>query len=559
MPDREIESKQKRVRWLVDKVLDGNIKIPDFQRAFVWKVDQVIKLLDSVYNDYPIGSILLWETQKELNSLRNVGGIKLPEPRANYPVNYVLDGQQRLSTLFGVLHHGSEEYERESGNVGVEEYDKFDIYFDTVRESFIHSADVPNIDSKDVDTGRLFEEREDLERGRYIKMNTLRRAEIYYRQLEGIPDDRVEIAHNLFNKFENYQVPIVTVKGREKSEVGTIFERINNTGTDLDTLDLMIAWTWSSDFDLRKEIDKILDIASERGFGEIDKKRILQCISAITVERISTDDILESLKQPEKIESIVKRVRDSLKRAIDFLVEEFNVYDLKFLPSSFQIIPLVYLFSEVDTLSTSQVDSVKRWFWRISFGTRYRDATNQRVRDDISFFKDLSRDESQSPEEFDVDVASPNFFSSTKFHSRASATKAFVLMLTQKEPRDLLTGEKIRIGTTLSNYRKSEYHHVFPRSYLKGRGYSTSIVNSLSNRCLIKSNSNKKIGSNPPSEYLFNQSGRLFDTNKDIDTKKEILRSNLLPTDLDIYKKDDFESFIEKRTEILYSYIHNFI
>lgn len=136
MPDHEIESKQKRIRYLVNKIWDGNIKIPNFQRSFVWKTGQIIKLLYSVYNDYPIGSILLWETKEKLRALRNVGGIHLPDPRADYPVNYVLDGQQRLSSLFGVIHHGADEIEIAPSDIGIERYDKFNIYFDIDNEVF---------------------------------------------------------------------------------------------------------------------------------------------------------------------------------------------------------------------------------------------------------------------------------------------------------------------------------------------------------------------------------------------------------------------------------------
>jgi hypothetical protein len=540
--------------------MDGNIKIPNFQRSFVWKTDQVIKLLDSVYNDYPIGSILLWETKERLDSLRNVGGIQLPDPRADYPVNYVLDGQQRLSSLFGVLHHGADEFNKETGNVGIDEYEKFDIYFDVVEESFLHASDLPSTTKDKKGTGNLFEEEKDSDDiTRYLNLNTLRRPEIFYEDIQDMSESRVKKAHKLFNKFENYQVPVVTVKGREKSEVGTIFERINNTGTDLDTLDLMIAWTWSSDFDLRKEIDEILDIAHSRGFGDISKKRILQCISAISVGRISTDDILDSLKQPERIESLLERVKESLKRAIDLLVDEFNIHDIKFLPSSFQLIPLVYLFSTTGNLESSHVEKSKKWFWRTSFTTRYRDATNQRVREDISFFEDVSSGRDPSLEDFSVEVTSPDFFVNTRFHSRASATKAFILMLTQNRPRDLLTGEQISIEDTLSEYRKSEYHHVFPRAFLKKRDYRSSTINSLANRCLIKSRSNKQIGEKPPSKYLFDKEGTIFDdVGKSDETKKDILRSNLLPTDLSIYRNDDFYEFISERKKILYDYFNQF-
>ena len=99
----EITTGSIKIDRLRSKIIEGNIKIPPFQREFVWKQEQVIELLDSVIKDYPIGSILLWETKDDLPSKRNIGGFDLPNPTEDYPINYVLDGQQRVTSIFGVF------------------------------------------------------------------------------------------------------------------------------------------------------------------------------------------------------------------------------------------------------------------------------------------------------------------------------------------------------------------------------------------------------------------------------------------------------------------------
>lgn len=554
MPDREIESNKRRVRWLVDKIWDGNIKIPDFQRPFVWDYEQVVKLLDSIYNDYPVGSILLWKTKEKLNSLRNIGGIKLPEKDAEDPINYVLDGQQRLSSLFAVLHHDAEEVVKETSKVGIEDYERFDIYFDLKEESFIHRSDLPDIKSNN-----LFKS-DEVDEHRYFKINNMREPTIYREKARQLPEKYVEVADRLINKFENYEVPVVTVKGREKSEVGTIFERINNTGTDLNTLDLMIAWTWSSDFNLRQEIKDTLDRLDEKGFGELREKVILQCISAISEGKVSTDHILDSLKDPNRIEKKIDALKSSLGKTIDFLRNEFNAFDLSFLPSSFQIIPLVYFFSQVKRLNQYQSEKAKEWFWRTSFTSRYRDATNYRVHEDISFFEDLSSGQDVSLDSYATDVGTESFFSNHKFHKAASVTKAFILMLAKRNPKDLLSGRTISIEDTFSDDASSEYHHVFPREYLRSSGYEEKQINCLSNVCILSAASNREIGTNPPSEYLFSSTNSLFESpSSDKSNLKEILSSNLLPTDLGIYRENNFERFINERRKIMYKYFNKLI
>ena len=87
---------------LVERVAAGKIRIPRFQRAFVWKQPDLSALLDSVLRGFPIGSILVWDTDKDIESTPRIGPIKISS-RPDGIVGYILDGQQRVSTLAGTL------------------------------------------------------------------------------------------------------------------------------------------------------------------------------------------------------------------------------------------------------------------------------------------------------------------------------------------------------------------------------------------------------------------------------------------------------------------------
>jgi hypothetical protein len=93
-----------RIHQLAGRVLSGDIVLPEFQRPFVWKRPQILDLLDSIYRNYPIGSMLVWESSLKLMSKRSIADLQIADRSPNYPVNYLLDGQQRLSTVCGVLH-----------------------------------------------------------------------------------------------------------------------------------------------------------------------------------------------------------------------------------------------------------------------------------------------------------------------------------------------------------------------------------------------------------------------------------------------------------------------
>ena len=91
------------IRRLVDRITSGDIRIPAFQRNFVWETEQVAFLLDSIYKGFPIGTVIIWKTDARLQSEKDLGAFKLPDPAKDYPVNYVLDGQQRLTSLFSTF------------------------------------------------------------------------------------------------------------------------------------------------------------------------------------------------------------------------------------------------------------------------------------------------------------------------------------------------------------------------------------------------------------------------------------------------------------------------
>ena len=88
---------------LVSSIEQGQIKIPQFQRDFVWTIQKSAGLIDSIIKGYPIGTFIFWRTKERLRSVRDIGGQVLPEPDAGESVDYVLDGQQRLTSLFASL------------------------------------------------------------------------------------------------------------------------------------------------------------------------------------------------------------------------------------------------------------------------------------------------------------------------------------------------------------------------------------------------------------------------------------------------------------------------
>ena len=97
------EPQTKTFSSLISAIEQGQIKIPQFQRDFVWTIQKSAGLIDSIVKGYPIGTFIFWRTKERLRSVKNIGMQVLPEPEQGDFVDYVLDGQQRLTSLFASL------------------------------------------------------------------------------------------------------------------------------------------------------------------------------------------------------------------------------------------------------------------------------------------------------------------------------------------------------------------------------------------------------------------------------------------------------------------------
>jgi uncharacterized protein with ParB-like and HNH nuclease domain len=134
---------------LIEKILSGNIRIPSFQRGFVWDSDRVAHLMDSIYKGFPFGSLLFWRTKTSLNTERSLGPYKLPDRDPDYPIDYILDGQQRATSIFGV-------FQTALGYSPGSDTSCFEIYFDLRQDSSIQDSNFLFVPPEEVDSKRHF-------------------------------------------------------------------------------------------------------------------------------------------------------------------------------------------------------------------------------------------------------------------------------------------------------------------------------------------------------------------------------------------------------------------
>ncbi|KJG06649.1 hypothetical protein UB33_08840 [Photobacterium angustum] len=243
-----------RIEELVKDVKSGDIKLPKFQRPFVWKKEDILKLLDSVYQGYPIGSVLLWLTREKLAAERKIADLEINERPNEYPTNYLLDGQQRLSTLCGALYWNGED-----------KNSIWNIVFDVEKEVFIH----PKGDLKitEFPLNKIINTSDFLAQCRAF--DALEDKDIFY-----------ERAERLLNAIKDYKIAAVRIGDMSLDEVAPIFERINSSGRQLTMVDLMRAATWKGGFDLNDAISSVRNACEAKSFYDIKELHILRSISA---------------------------------------------------------------------------------------------------------------------------------------------------------------------------------------------------------------------------------------------------------------------------------------
>ncbi|MFF2092951.1 DUF262 domain-containing protein [Paenibacillus sp. NPDC058174] len=509
------------IKDLIGDIKKGEIKIPQFQRKFVWKEPQAFNLLDSIANNYPVGSLLLWKTQSKLTVERNIGDFKLPETDDLSPTDYVLDGQQRLTVIYSCF--------------GANDDDQgYSIAYDLEKEEF-----TPNpVDQK----LSVFPLRWIYQTTKLLNFRTGLASHNNALQLQ-------ERLDNLIDIVTNYRIPVVTLKDLTVEEVCPIFERINSSGTRLSTYDLMVAATWTQQFNLNNEIEEIANSLHPKGFGDIEGDAILKCMAAIKFKSVKRENVL-SLRNltKEEMDELVTSTKSSLLKSVDLLCTEFKLYSWDYLPYEAIIVILSYVFSNKKILSAEDIRDIRIWFWTSSFTLRYRGASDSFLSNDLKNVTSFIIEKQADSSLFGLRPGR-NDLKKILFRSNNSSTRAYVLALACINPLNITNGSKIDTSNALSIYNKKQFHHIYPQAYLK-RISSDLETNSIINICMLAASENNFISDQNPNEYL----PKLIETLGE--RYEEVFSSNLLPllTSTD-YSKLSYEDFLELRSEIVYSHV----
>lgn len=406
---------------VLQELTSGHIRIPRFQRAFVWRPDQMTELLDSINRQYPIGSLLVWETTEEIATLDRLGPFERP-PSTETAAGYLLDGHQRLMTLAGALLPGSEALHRTNGL----DSGKWEMFWNVERRRFQHMSNNDDDEflfpmSALLDTVLFFEHVEEMR----ARLGT------------AAPKRMTEVSE-LARTFQSYRVPVVRIRKTGLSEAVEIFARLNSKGQSMTPDQMVSALTFRQPaqgtiFDLSTELDQMVESISERGFGELDRTTLLRCVLACLDEDIYRTDWTRLAKERRdvlqgRLTDAVGRATTSVERALSFL-EELGVTTGRLLPYQLQLVLLSAFFDRCSAPSSEQVAVLRRWFWVSSFSAWFGGANPSRISALIREFREhLAVDPTASTlENFALDAEALPF--PTNFDMRSARTRTLLLVM----------------------------------------------------------------------------------------------------------------------------------
>lgn len=505
------------IRELLEAVARGQIRIPAFQRGFVWDPERVAHLMDSIYKAYPFGSLLFWRTKEQLKFDRDLGPWKIPEPKEDYPVDYVLDGQQRTSSIFGVFQRGLEPDPS---------VDWAPVYFDLQAEATAQESQFVALKDEDVDPDRHF------------PLNTLFDSPAYRLATEKFNPETIIRIDAMQEVFKEMKIPVQVTKTDDKATVAIIFERVNRQGIELNTLQLLSAWTWSEDFQLQDQFTELAEEIEPFGFADLgsDTNLLLRCCSAI----LAADSSPEALMQLNGggVRDQFDRITNGIKYAIDHLQTHYHVERLSNLPFTTLLVPLsVFYAVEGDkerNISDEQRREIDRWFWKASFSKRYSSGVIRNLNADIAQMNALRDNGKSTLDALHVDIDKA-YFTENRFGSGNVNTKTFILMLADMKPRSFSSGAQVKLAETLKAANRTEFHHLMPRAFLRDSGQTLLINESaLVNFAFLSRADNRLLGGKAPSDYRSQMPANV----------DEILAAALCPESL---FADAYEPFADER------------
>ena len=361
---------------LLNDVDEGRIQIPRFQRAFVWTPQMMRELFESVLSGYPIGSLLFWNSREfNVRTMNQIGPLPARKSPTNLPVSLVLDGHQRLATLYGVLRL-PETFPKDE-NLAADMLGWW-LGYDLVAEQ-IRQMRRP----ADFESATILPLRAVLKTADFVRFARSIDASTTLSDTE--KTTYLDRADKVQRAIRDYRIALTIMRDGNADDAVAIFSRINRSGRRMTADQMAVALTYNEGFNLVDALDEILGALAPYGFGDVSRTVVLQTLmegAGQNFMKPKFDDLRKKGTQ-EKLQNAVGPVTQALRDAASFLNSRVGFRTGRLLPYALQLLLLAVFFRNRNVQSKDPDDqtlsALHRWFWLTSFSGWFASANSAEI------------------------------------------------------------------------------------------------------------------------------------------------------------------------------------
>lgn len=525
------------IRQVLDKIDEGQLFVPAFQREYVWKRENVKELFRSLINEYPTGTLLTWETS---NPPELKGKLKYSKEKG--AIKLLLDGQQRITSLYIIMDGKYPPY-----------YTEKEIKHD-VRKLYVNvgTLELEYYKAQKMENNFLWVDLTDIFTDKIKITDFVSKIDDKVR-LQKIMDNFMKIKNIEKFGFPEQTIPVkATVK-----EAIDIFYMVNAMGVNLTEAELALAQIsgyWPKARDIFKE--KLNELKKNNFDFKLDF--IIYILLGIIYNK---GDEMQKLHTPDNLERL-KKVWEKLdKETLDYTINILKtnyIESTKEINSVYALVPIItYIYRKNGKLSETEIKKLIKWFYYSQVRYRYISQLPQKLTKDLNILK-TSMENEQNPFDNILQVIREERsleISDYEFEGATTSSPLFNLMKFYFKSKGALSFDGVKISELNHGKKYSlENDHIFPYSLLAEKGYRLKtpkyrLAQEITNRAIVTQKENRTKSNKDAFTYL-------TEVKK---THPTALKLQLIPEDESLWKIENYEEFLKERRKLLARELNKFL
>ncbi|MEX2579682.1 MAG: DUF262 domain-containing protein [Verrucomicrobiales bacterium] len=513
-----------KISTILDHIDNGHMALPEFQRGYVWNRDQVRSLFDSLYRRHPVGGLLVWVTESSAADYRGDGSLALGV------VKLLLDGQQRMTSLYGVARGKSPEFF--DGNAQA----FTGLRFHLAKETFEFFQPVKMRDDP-----------------LWIDVTTLMQQgneghEKLIEELAAIPEIGTEavkyssrISRILGILEIDLHVEEVTGQDKTLDIVVDIFNRVNSGGTKLSKGDLALAKICADWPEARNAMKSKLKEWESADF-RFSLDWFLRSVNTVITGEAKFQYLHD--RSAEEIQDGVKRAQKHIEKILNMVGGRLGLDHDRVFFGKFGVPVMVRFLDGLNGASLGEKERDKLLFWFVQAGMwgRFSGSVESNIDKDLSALEGENGGLDALLDQLRLWQGSlrvePGHFAG--WSQGARFYPVLYLLTRMGEAKDWGCGLPLK-ADLLGKMSSLEVHHIFPKAQLYKAGYTKTEVNALANFCFLTKDTNLHISDRLPAVYF-----------PEVEQAHPgALASQWIPQDPELWKIENYPAFLEARRALL--------